>query len=111
MVLIASGLADLLAPPEIVGLMTSLGYPTYLLTLLGVAKLLAVIAIFAPKFPRLKEWAYAGVAFNMIGASYSHIINDDPIGNVLLPLAILALAFASWWLRPTDRQLPSIRVA
>jgi uncharacterized membrane protein YphA (DoxX/SURF4 family) len=109
LVLVASGLADLIAPPELVELMTSLGYPTYLLTLLGVAKLLAAIAIFVPKFPRLKEWAYAGVAFNMIGASYSHIINGDPIGNILLPLGILALALASWWLRPSDRQLPSLR--
>jgi DoxX-like family len=105
LVLLGSGAADLIAPPELVDFMTSLGYPRYLLPLLGVAKLLAFVAIFAPKFPRLKEWAYAGVAFNMIGASYSHIMSDDPIGNVLLPIGILAIAMTSWELRPADRRL------
>jgi uncharacterized membrane protein YphA (DoxX/SURF4 family) len=105
-VLLGSGLADLIAPPEMVEFLTSLGYPTYLLPLLGIAKLLAFVAIFAPRFPRLKEWAYAGVAINMVGASYSHIMNGDPIGNILLPIGILAIVMTSWALRPSDRRLP-----
>lgn len=111
LVLMGSGVADLIAPPELVEFMTSLGYPAYLLYLLAVAKLLALLAIFAPKYPRLKEWAYAGVAFNMIGASYSHIMSGDPIGNILLPLVILAVAMTSWYLRPADRKLPDARPA
>lgn len=106
-----AGVNDLIAPPEMVAGIQTLGYPVYLLYLLGVAKLLAVITILAPKFPRLKEWAYAGVAINMIGASYSHIMNGDPMQNVITPLVILAIALGSWYLRPADRKLPDAKSA
>lgn len=101
-----AGVNDLIAGPEMTAGIEGLGYPKHLLYLLGVAKLLAVITIFAPKFPRLKEWAYAGIAVNMIGASYSHTMNGDPIQNIVTPLMILAIAMGSWYLRPADRKLP-----
>lgn len=106
-----AGVNDLIAGPEMVAGIEGLGYPKYLLYLLGVAKLLAVITIFAPKFPRLKEWAYAGIAVNMVGASYSHAMNGDPMQNVVTPLMILAIAMGSWYLRPADRKLPDRQVA
>lgn len=109
--LVPAGVTDIIAGPDMVAGIQALGYPPYLLPLLGVAKLLAVITLFVPKFPRLKEWAYAGITINMIGASYSHLSNGDPINNVLTPLAILVFALASWWLRPADRKLPDAKPA
>jgi uncharacterized membrane protein YphA (DoxX/SURF4 family) len=103
---IAGGVADLMASPEIAQQFTSLGYPVYLLGFLGVAKLLGAAAILAPKLPRLKEWAYAGIAFDLLGATYSHAAHGDPIDQILTPAVFLAVAFASYFLRPADRKLP-----
>src|SRR5882762_1874510 len=64
------------APPGVYGI-THLGYPTYLLTILGVWKILGVVAVLIPKFPLLKEWAYAGFFFAMSGAAISHIVSGD----------------------------------
>ena len=75
-----SSIPDLLIIPQAVEIIsTHLGYPRYLIPFLGVAKLLGVIAILVPGFPRLKEWAYAGFVFDLIGAMYSHIAVGDPL--------------------------------
>lgn len=81
----------------------ALGYPPYLLTMLGIWKLLGGIAIVVPRLPRVKEWAYAGIAFNLIGAAFSHAAVGDPIGKTIVPLVLLAIAAASWALRPPSR--------
>lgn len=69
-----------------------LGYPTYFLPFLGAAKILGVAAILMPGFPRVKEWAYAGFVFDLIGAMYSHISVGDPPSQwliIFLPLILL----------------------
>lgn len=106
LVLVGGGIMDAMAGPELLAQLGELGYPPYLARLLGVAKLAAAVTIAAPKLPRLKEWAYAGVAINMVGASYSHLSHGDPVANVVTPLVILAVALASYFLRPASRRLP-----
>ena len=94
----ASGLIELSRAPQMVEGFQHLGYPLYLLTILGVAKLLGVAALLYPRFPRLKEWAYAGFSFDLLGASASHAFSGDPLANVLTPLVLLGLMAASYWL-------------
>jgi len=67
---------NVLKQPEAVALFQHLGYPVYLLPFLGVAKILGVITILIPGFPRLKEWAYAGLTYDLAGAMYSSICTD-----------------------------------
>lgn len=84
---------------------THLGYPSYLLTMLGIWKLLGVIAVLAPKFPLLKEWAYAGFFFVTTGAMFSHVASGDTMGAIFPSLLLLALTVLSWYFRPADRKL------
>ncbi|MDQ0902007.1 MULTISPECIES: DoxX family protein [unclassified Paenibacillus] len=80
---------DILYAPEAVALFAHLGYPSYLLPFLGVAKLLGILAILIPGFPRIKEWAYAGFTFDLVGAMYSGIAVGDPVGG----LAVFIIGF------------------
>lgn len=105
--LMGGGVMDLIAPPDVAAGFEKLGYPLYLPALLGVAKILATIAILAPKFPRLKEWAYAGVVFDLIGAIYSHIMSNEA-EQIVMPLVFLVFTFVSWFLRPANRKLPDL---
>ncbi|WP_240417793.1 DoxX family protein [Paenibacillus periandrae] len=77
------GIPDLLSAPDAVELFAHLGYPAYLLPFLGVAKLLGVVAILVPGFPRVKEWAYAGFVIDLTGAMYSTIAVGDPLGGLV----------------------------
>ena len=88
----------------------ALGYPEYLMTILGTAKLLGVVALLMPRFPLLKEWAYAGFTFDLLGASASHAFVHDPPMETALPLIILGIAAASYVLRPASRRLQVGRV-
>src|SRR6476660_7283122 len=76
--MLVASIPDVLQVPGAVAVITHLGYPTYLLPFIGIAKILGVIGILAPGFIRLKEWAYAGLAFDLIGALYSHLSSGDP---------------------------------
>ena len=96
-----------LAPPGVYGI-THLGYPVYILTLLGAWKILAVIALLIPKFPLLKEWAYAGIFFTMTGAIYSHIAIGDPAVELFPSLLLLALTALSWYFRPAGRKVVTL---
>ena len=82
-----------------------LGYPVYLLTILGVWKILGVIAVLIPKFPLVKEWAYAGFFFMMSGAIFSHLAAGDSIKEIFPSLLLLILTIVSWYLRPTERKI------
>lgn len=99
------GAMDVSRAPAVLEGMAHLGYPAYVATLIGVWKLLGAVAIVVPGFPRIKEWAYAGMFFDLTGASVSHAASGDPAGNVLTPLVILAVVGASYALRPESRRL------
>src|SRR6267142_2576364 len=92
------------APPGVYGI-THLGYPVYLLTILGVWKILGVIAVLIPKFPLLKEWAYAGFFFVMSGAIFSHIAVRDPVKELIPSLLLLTMTVVSWYFRPENRKI------
>jgi hypothetical protein len=94
------------APPGIWGI-KQLGYPVYFLTIIGVWKILGVIAILVPKFPLVKEWAYAGFFFLMSGAIFSHIAVGSPIIAFIPSSLLLILSVLSWYFRPADRKIIS----
>jgi len=82
-----------------------LGYPAYLLTILGTWKILGVVALLIPKFPLLKEWAYAGFFFITSGAIFSHIAAGDKIVELVPALLLLVLTVVSWYFRPAGRKV------
>lgn len=84
-----------------------LGYPAYFLIIIGVWKILGTIAVLIPKFPLLKEWAYAGFFFVMSGAAFSHIASGDPLTTILPSLLLLTLTVVSWYFRPANRKVIS----
>ncbi|MBI3578836.1 MAG: DoxX family protein [Ignavibacteriales bacterium] len=85
-----------------------LGYPLYFLYIIGVWKILGVIAILIPRFKLVKEWAYAGFFFVMSGAVFSHIASGDSMNEILPALVLLILIVVSWYFRPADRKIISI---
>lgn len=113
---LAGGLTDLMhrgtefvAGQPVVQIVTHEGYPLYVLTILGVWKLLGGITLLAPGFPRLKEWAYAGIFFELTGALASGIVRGGNPGTVIWsPLILATLAVASWALRPPGRTLGAL---
>jgi hypothetical protein len=88
-----------------VDMITHLGYPVYLLTILGIWKILGVVTVLIPKFPLLKEWAYAGFFFAMSGAIFSHIAVGDQVTELFPSLLLLILTVVSWYFRPADRKI------
>ena len=88
--------------------MTHLGYPVYFVTILGVSKILGVIVLLIPKFPLLKEWAYAGFFFMMSGAIFTHIAVGNSMNEIFPSLLLLILVVISWYIRPTDRKIPAL---
>lgn len=103
----STGIVQIIKLKEEVDMMTHLGYPLYFLTLLGVWKILGVIAILIPKFPLLKEWTYAGFFFAMSGAIFSHLsVGDDAIA-LFGPTLLIVLTIISWYFRPVDRKVIS----
>ncbi|MFM9825080.1 DoxX family protein [Flavobacterium sp.] len=103
--MLSGGIAQILKVQQNVDGTVHLGYPIYLMTLLGVWKILGVIAILIPKFKLLKEWAYAGFFFAMTGAVISHIAVGDTFLQFLAPLIFVILTIVSWYYRPTDRKI------
>ena len=101
---------DIARRPDALLVVTHLGYPAYVLTILGFWKLLAVIALLLPGFGRLKEWAYAGAFFEMTGATASHVIYRDAgwQTQTILTVCLAALTVASWALRPPSRILGTL---
>jgi hypothetical protein len=87
--------------------MEHLGYPSYFLLIIGVWKMSCAVALVVPRFPRLKEWAYAGAIFNYTGAVASHLAVDDSASKWVGPLVFAAITLASWALRPPNRRLHS----
>lgn len=104
----AGGLWDLLRIEYVRVVLAHLGYPLYLLYIIGVPRIPCALALLTPRFPRLKEWAYAGAFFNYTGAAASHLLAGDRAGQWLGPLVFAAFTLASWSLRPASRCLPRL---
>src|SRR6516162_11026196 len=97
------GVMDILRLPPFFAILEHLGYPGYFSVILGVWKVLGAVAVLAPRFPRLKEWAYAGMFFSMTGAAASHLAISDPPLTLVAPIILTSLVVASWALRPLAR--------
>lgn len=87
---------NILSSAESIALFQQLGYPAYLLPFLGVAKLLGVIAIIIPGFPSIKEWAYAGLTFDLAGATYSFLAIGTPVAGMIVGLLMIAGSYVTY---------------
>lgn len=104
----AQGLAQVFHTKGYADILVHLGYPLYFLSILGVWKLLGVVAILIPGFKLIKEWAYAGFFFVMSGAAFSHLALGDSVREIAPSLVLLLLVVASWYFRPANRRLISL---
>ncbi len=107
---VLGGVWDILQIPYVRADIENLGYPAYFLVIIGVWKLLGAVAVLVPRFPRLKEWAYAGMFFNYTGAVASHLAVGHGAQSVAYPIIVTGLVVTSWYLRPSARRdlAPSI---
>jgi uncharacterized membrane protein YphA (DoxX/SURF4 family) len=102
----STGIVQLMRDPSQNALVVeSLGYPVYLLTLLGIWKMLGIVAVLIPGFPLLKEWAYAGFFFAMSGALFSHLVMGSPASDMFGPSLLILLTVVSWYYRPASRKV------
>ncbi|TRX59249.1 DoxX family protein [Fulvivirga sp. M361] len=101
----STGIVQLIKMEEEVEKMTELGYPLYFLTIIGIWKILGVIAVLLPKLPLAKEWAYAGFFFLMSGAILTHLAVNDGLTEYFGPSLLLLLTITSWYFRPESRRL------
>ena len=101
----STGIVQIIKMDEEVQNISNLGFPVYLMTLIGVWKILGVIVVLIPKFPLVKEWAYAGFFFTMTGAIISHLAIGEPIVKTFPPLLLLILTILSWYFRPEERKI------
>jgi hypothetical protein len=103
--MLAGGIQQLLQIGGYVDIVTKLGYPVYMLSILGGWKILGVIAILVPRFTLVKEWAYAGFFFAMSGASISHLTIGQPFSEAVPSLILLTMTVLSWYFRPESRRI------
>lgn len=101
------GLAQALQLKGVLQGFKPLGYPTYFISLIGIWKMLGIIAILVPNFKLLKEWAYAGIFFTMTGAVVSHIASNDIKAQIIAPIVLAIFTVLSWYLRPASRKIIS----
>lgn len=105
--MVSTGIVQLIPMEEEVQKMSALGYPAYFLTLVGAWKLAGTAAILIPRFPLLKEWAYAGFFFLMSGALFTHLMSGSHAAEYFGPGLLLILTVTSWYLRPESRKILS----
>ena len=96
------------SPPGAYG-MAKLGYPVYLLSILGVAKLLGIVVLLIPRHPLLKEWAYAGFTILLTGAIWSHLAVGNAAADLFPASFLLVMLALSWWFRPAERKIAASR--
>jgi hypothetical protein len=106
--MVSTAVVQLIKMKDEVMMFTHLGYPVYLLTILGTWKILGTIAVLIPKSPLLKEWAYAGFFFAMSGAVLSHFALGDEAKEFFGPVLLIVLTVVSWYFRPADRKIIAI---
>ena len=104
----SGGLAQALQVKGVVEGFKPLGYPTYFISIIGIWKVLGIIAILIPGFKLLKEWAYAGIFFTMTGAVISHIASNDIHPQIIAPALFAVFAVLSWYSRPADRKIAAV---
>jgi DoxX-like family len=110
--MLGSGLAQIIHAKQMVDLVVPLGYPLYILYIIGVWKILGVIAILVPGFKLLKEWAYAGFFFVMTGALISHLLSADyGLRGLIGPFMQTIFIITSWYFRPASRKITSTTAA
>lgn len=103
--LFTGGLFQALQLPDVLKGFKPLGYPTYFISLIGIWKMLGIIAILIPGFKLLKEWAYAGLFFTMTGAVISHLASNDIHAQIIAPFVLAIFTVLSWYLRPASRKI------
>ena len=103
--MVSTAIVQLMKNKDELANFTNLGYPAYLMTIIGVWKILGVITILIPKRLLLKEWAYAGFFFVMSGAVISHLIVGDPAARTFPAVLLLVLVLISWYFRPANRKI------
>ena len=106
--MLSSGTVQLFKVKKEIDFIINLDYPGYFLTILGIWKILGVVAVLIPKFPLLKEWAYGGFFFAMSGAIFSHIASGNSVNEIFPSLLLLILTLVSWYFRPADRKISSV---
>ncbi|WP_183572147.1 DoxX family protein [Mucilaginibacter sp. X5P1] len=107
--MLVSGLQQIFHTKEMTGMVVHLGYPPYFMNILGIWKILGVIAILIPGFKLIKEWAYAGFFFAMTGALVSHLaIGDDGLKEIIGPFMQTVFIILSWYFRPVGRKIISV---
>ncbi len=104
--MLGSGIAQIIQSQAMIDLVTPLGYPLYFLTIIGVWKVLAVIALLSPGFKLLKEWAYAGLFFLLTGATISHLASGHyEVKEIIGPVMQTVFLITSWYFRPANRKI------
>jgi hypothetical protein len=106
----SGGLAYAMNVPDVVQGVVALGFPVHFVVLLGVWKVLGSVAILVPGYPLLKEWAYAGIMFELTGAASTSVATGGEWWHVAAPLSIAVLLASSWALRPRSRVLPGAEI-
>ncbi|MEZ4951630.1 MAG: DoxX family protein [Saprospiraceae bacterium] len=103
--MVSTGIVQILRLPEETQFVIDLGFPIYILPLLGVWKILGVLVILIPGYLLLKEWAYAGFFFTMTGALYAHIYSGSSLNEIFPAILLLVLTLLSWYFRPESRKI------
>lgn len=104
----SGGLAQAIQVKDVVQGFKPLGYPLYFISLIGIWKMLGIIAILIPGFKLVKEWAYAGIFFTMTGAVISHIASNNVSPQIIAPAILAVFTVLSWYLRPANRKITSV---
>lgn len=108
--MLSTGIVQLLKTEDEVTKITQLGYPVYILTILGIWKILGVVVVLLPKIPVIKEWTYAGFFFTMTGAVVSHLVSGSPVGELFGPILLIVLTTVSWYFRPESRKTNQLKM-
>lgn len=106
--MLSTGIVQLIHLKDETQMMQHLGYPDYVMTIIGFWKIPGVIFILIPRFPLIKEWVYAGFFFAMSGAVVSHLATGDGAKELFGPLLLIVLTLVSWYFRPAERKLKAV---